>query len=135
MPRSRVKMIRRSPRGDVDDRAIVEVVAPDRVETDELQVPRERAEMHVYDETRDAQRLRAEPHERRAFDRLEHRINGDALAAAKPVIENDRAAIDEDDIDFGVGDADRLDRILDRRRTLETCTRKPACAARETRNR
>ena len=53
---------------DVDDGAIVEVVTPNSVETNEPQVTRESAEVHIGDETRDAQRSRPQPQQRRDVD-------------------------------------------------------------------
>src|SRR5690606_31886984 len=91
----------------VDDGAIVEVVAPQRVEADEAQVSGQRAEMHVEHEARDPERLRPQARDGRDVDPLEDGIHRDALAAEEPA-EAFAAAV----LAVDLGDKRAMDRIL-----------------------
>jgi hypothetical protein len=91
----------------------------ERVEAKEPQVAGKRAEMHVGDEPRRSQRRRAQAQERRDVESLEHRIDRDPLAATEPVGKAYRDAVHEHEVDLGVRHTKRLDRVFDRRRSLE----------------
>ncbi len=76
---------------------------------------RQLPEVNVKDEARLAQRPRAEVHDHRDIQSLEDRVDADAVAIPEAVVEPDGAAIDENEVDLGMGDAARLDLVLDRR--------------------
>ncbi len=101
-------------RADLD---IGKAVVVQRVEPEHAQQPREPAEVRVGDEARHAQRLRAHAQQRRDVEAFEHRIDADAIAVAHAIPEAHRDAVGDDQLDLGVRHADRLDRVLHRRRT------------------
>ena len=85
------------------------------VEAGESQVPREPTEMTIEHESRDPQRLRPDLDDRRDVERLEPRIHTDPVAVTHVVPEVDRVAVDDDEIDLGMGHADALDHVFHRR--------------------
>lgn len=77
------------------------------------------AEMDIADELRVPQRSWTQPRNRSNIQRFEHGINGDAIAGLQAVVEANRPAIHEDQVDFRVRHTHRLDRILHRWRTAK----------------
>lgn len=107
------------PERPVNDLRIVEIIAIDRIKTQQAEYCGELAQMHVADESGFAQRFVAQPDDGRDVQALEHGIDGDAVAVLQLVPKSDRAAIDQDYLHLGVRHADRLDRIFDGRMALE----------------
>ena len=68
--------------------------------------------MGVGHEARVAQRLFAHAQQRRDVERLELGVNGHAVALAQERAEADRRAIEQDQLDLGVRNAERLDHVL-----------------------
>lgn len=98
--------------GDLDDRAVGVIGAIERIETEETEVPREAAKVHVKDEPALAERNRAKMRDGRDVKALELRIDRRAVAVAEPIGKIDRHAVDEDQVYLAVRNADRLDRVL-----------------------
>jgi hypothetical protein len=105
----------------------------ERVEAKEPQVAGKRAEMHIGNEPRRSQRRRAQAHQRRDVEPLEHRVDRYPLAAAQAVREAYRGAVDEHEIDFGVRHAERLDRVFHRRGSVKAIRERalPPCGGEE----
>jgi hypothetical protein len=102
-----------------DEPLVHGVPLPERVEAEEAEPARQLAEMDVEDEAKIAERPRTKADEGRHVQGLEDRIDPDAVAVREAVIEADRPAVDEDQLDLGVRHAASLDLILDRRRVDE----------------
>jgi len=99
--------------GEVDDLAIIEVVAVEGVEAGHAQQVGQAAEVRVGDEARLAQRPLAQAQQGRHVEGLELRIDADAVAVGDQPAEADRLAVDQDQLDFSMGDSQRLDHVLD----------------------
>ena len=87
------------------------------LEPNEQVVARKLAQVGVENETRIAQRARPQVLQRGDIQKFEHRVHGDALAAAQHALEAHRYAVDQDQVDFGVRHAQGFDRVLDRARS------------------
>jgi hypothetical protein len=68
----------------------------------------------VDDEADVAERLGTQAVDLPDVERLEHRIDGDPVARPRATSEVDGLAVHEDKVDLCVGDAGRLDDVLDR---------------------
>src|SRR5258705_2032895 len=101
------------------DLVVFPVVRPERVEARHAQVARELSQVHVGDEARIAQGPRAQAHQRRDVERLEHRIHRDALAPGEEMRELHGASVDDHQVDLGVRHAEGLDRVLHRARAVD----------------
>ncbi len=106
-------------RRDLRHLGVLVVVAVERVEAAQAQVARQRAQLGVEHEADAAQGRSADLEHGRDIERLEHRVDRDALAVAHDVVEAHRLAVDEDQLDLGVRHAQRLDHVLDRRAPVE----------------
>ncbi len=93
--------------------------AIERVEAEHAQIGGELAEVYIEDEGRVAQRLGPDTKLRSDIDRLEHRIDGDAIVVADEVREIDGLAVGEDEVDLGVGHTETLDHVFDRGRRVK----------------
>ena len=88
-------------------------IPPSRVssiESEHAEVGGEPAQVHIEDETKPSQRARPHPQPRRDVDRLEDRINGDAVSVVDEMGEVHRFAVDEqrfDDVAHGPSDYER----------------------------
>src|ERR1043165_10097628 len=70
--------------------------------------------MRVRHEASRAQRLGAHAQDRLDIEGFERRVNADPISVAQAVSESDRASVREDQLDLGVRDAERFDRVLHR---------------------
>ncbi|EDS99703.1 dehydrogenase [Burkholderia ambifaria IOP40-10] len=99
-------------RGERDEFVVAVVVVVAGVEAGEAQQLREAAEMRVGDE---APALRLLQHGRFGGRPRAFRMDVDAVAVAKWPVEGGRRAVHAEPADFRMRDAERLDRVLDRR--------------------
>ena len=70
--------------------------------------------MDVGGEARLAQRLRPQVVDRRDVEGFEDRVDADAVAVGHLVVETDRDAVHQDQVDLGVRHAETLNQVLDR---------------------
>ena len=105
--------------GDVRQLAIAAVVPIQRIEAGQAQVGGEPPQVCVQHETRLIDGPWPDPRERRDVDRFENRIHADPIPIFHDVGNVDRAASDQDEVDFRVGNAECLDEVLHRLSTLK----------------
>ena len=105
----------RFPLGFSDQLFIREIVAVDRVESEASQAAGQLAQMDVQDERRTAQRFRPQPKDGGDVQRLENRIDGDPVSGFEVIMKIHRPPVDQDQVHFGVRDADGLNGVLHRR--------------------
>src|SRR6476646_7920424 len=98
---------------DVNQRLVLGVTGPPHVKAKEAKQTRQPTEVHVDDEARITQRHRAQPGRRPDVERLEHRVCGDAVAGRRAVAEILGIAVEEDEVDLGVRNAQRFQNVLD----------------------
>jgi len=91
-----------------------------RVEAGEAQTRGERLQMHVEGKPRRPRAIDADALRRIDDDGLKRRVDGDAIAVLHARVERARRTVDGNEIDFGVRNAEGLDRVLHRRRPGET---------------
>lgn len=108
--------------GTAGDARIVEIALIDAIETQEPQVARELSQVHVGNEFWLAERLRPKPRHARHVQPFEHRIDGNALSSAQAVLEPDGLPVHEDDIDLGMRNPERFDKVFDRTRFTQAVT-------------
>src|SRR5262245_38219233 len=89
------------------------------VETEQTQVASEPTQMCIRKEPWFAQRLRSHARNRSDVERLEHRVDCNAIAIAYTIREIDGFAVDYHQIHFGMWNARRFDRILHRDLSIE----------------
>ena len=98
----------------IADLLVADRIAVEGVEPQHAQQPRQAAEMRVGDEAHLAQRLSPHPQQRPDVEALELRVDADSIRVAHQIGEVHRLAIDQDQLDLGMRNAQRLDRVLDR---------------------
>src|ERR1700758_3658973 len=98
---------------DVSQSRVVGATRPPHVETEHPKQPREPTEGHIDDEPRIAQRHRPQSGRGTDVQGLEHRVGGDAVTSRRSVTEVRRIAVHQDEVNFGVRNAHRLQHVLD----------------------
>ena len=94
-------------------------VGPGGVEAEHAQVRRQPAEVDVEHELGHAQRLGSHARHGGDIERFEHRVDGDAVAVRDEVSKVHRFSVHQDEIDFCVRNAERLNHVFHRRADQE----------------
>src|SRR5262249_24186742 len=90
-----------------NDVGILVIVPVQRIETEQAQVFGQFPEMDVENEFRLTQRLRSEAEEGSDVKAFEDRIDRHTVAVTQPIIKGDRHPVDQNEVDFSVGDTYR----------------------------
>jgi hypothetical protein len=99
---------------DGGQRLVVEVVRPAGVEAEQAEEAGKAPQVDIDDEADIAQRAGTQAVDGPDVQRLEHRVDGDAVADGGAMREADGHTVHEDEVDLGVGNAGRLDDVLHR---------------------
>src|SRR3954465_10306616 len=99
---------------DIGEGLVVGVTGPPHVEPEHSKQPRQPTGVDVDDEARITQRRRPQPGRGPDVERLEHRVHRDAVAGTRPVRKILRIPVNQDEVDLGMRNAQRLQNVLDR---------------------
>jgi hypothetical protein len=100
---------------EIGQHVIPSVAMIGRIESGQAQTPRQRSEMDICEEADMLERLRSNARVGRDIKTDETRENGDSITASNVLIEADGHTVDEDQINFRVGNSRPFNNVLDRR--------------------